>query len=92
MTLTLSDEQMEEVRRGRAVSVRSEEVREPLVVCPQSEFAAVVLSVVRDVRDRLGDRLSEDELREEIEDALIQKAWADLGRRARDAWARENPY
>ena len=45
MTLTLSDEQLEEVQQGRPISVRSSEVREPLVVCPQSEFAAVIFAV-----------------------------------------------
>jgi len=92
VTLILSEEQLEEVRRGHAVSVRSDEVREPLVVCPQSEIPAMILSVVQDIRGRLGDQLTEEELKEEIEDALIQKAWMDLGRRTRDAWAKDNPF
>ncbi len=92
MTLNLSDEQLKDVRRGRMVSARSADVREPLVICPQSELAAVIVAAMQDIRTRLGDRLSEDELREEIEDSLIKSAWADLARKARNQWAKDNPY
>lgn len=82
MTLTLSEDQLRDVRRGAPVSVRSPEFDRPVVLCQQEGFADVVLSVVQDIREKLGDRLSEEELREEVKEALFQKAWARAGRKA----------
>ncbi|MBA3312984.1 MAG: hypothetical protein H0T47_06785 [Planctomycetaceae bacterium] len=92
MTLTLSDEQLAEVKRGGTISVRSPDDEQQLLICAQSEFSAVILAVVQDIRSRLGDKLSEEELKEEIEDVLIRKAWAEAGRKAANAWAKDNPY
>ena len=92
MTLTLSDEQLAEVKRGGTISVRSPDDDQPLLVCAQSELPAMILAVVQEVRARVGDQATDDDLKEEIEDALIQKAWLELGRQARDAWAKDNPY
>ena len=33
-----------------------------------------------------------EELRELAQDEQEKRAWADLARKARDSWARENPY
>ena len=33
-----------------------------------------------------------EELRELLEERPEKRAWAELARKARDAWARENPY
>jgi len=82
MTLTLSDDQLRDVKRGSPVSVRSPEFDRPVVLCQQDEFAEIVLSVVTDIRDKLGDQLTEEELREEIKEALFRKAWARAGRKA----------
>jgi hypothetical protein len=91
MTLTLSDEQLAEIKRGGTISVRSPDDQQ-LVICSQSEYVDEIVSVVQDIRSRLGDRLTADELREEIEDALEKRAWSELGRKALNAWAKDNPY
>lgn len=91
MTLTLSDEQLAEVKRGGTISVRSPDDQQ-LLICSQAEFVDEIVSVVQDIRSRLGDQLTNDELREEIEDALEKRAWAELGRKALNAWAKDNPY
>ena len=69
-------------RYGTPVSVRSPAFEGSVVLCQQDEFAEIVLSVVRDLQEKLGDQLSEEELRAEIKEALFQKAWARAGRKA----------
>ncbi|MGC1274228.1 MAG: hypothetical protein WBC44_11020 [Planctomycetaceae bacterium] len=81
MTLTLSEDQLRDVNGGSPVSIQSPEFAGPVVLCRQEEFAEVVLSVVQDVHQRLGDRLSEEQLRDEIKEALFRKAWARAGRK-----------
>lgn len=82
MTLTLSEDQLRDVNQGTPVSVRSPEFVGPVVLCRQAEFTEVVLSVVKNIREKLGGQLSEEELREEIDGALFQKAWMRAGRKA----------
>ena len=91
MTFRLSDRQLEEVRRGEAVSICSPDFSEPMVVCPQSEFSSVVLSVIGEVREQ-GGRVTNEELKEEIADALVRRVWTAMGEKSRDTWAKENPY
>jgi hypothetical protein len=79
MSLTLSDEQLAEIRRGGTISVRSPDDQQ-LVICSQSEFPSVIRVVVQKIHGRLGDQLTADELQEEIEEALVQKAWVAMGR------------
>lgn len=91
MTLTLSDEQLAEIKRGGTLSVHSPDDQQ-LMICSQSEFVDEIVSVVQEIRNRLGEQLTRDELREEIEDALEKRAWAELGQNALNAWAKDNPY
>lgn len=81
MTLVLSEDQLREVNGGAPVSVQSPEFAGPVVLCRQEEFAEVVLSVVQDVHQKLGDRLSDEQLRDEIKEVLFRKAWARAGRK-----------
>lgn len=48
-------------------------------------------TVIGDVRGP-GGQVTKEELKEEIEDALVRRAWTAMGEKTRDAWARENPY
>lgn len=91
MILEISDRQLEEVRRGEAVSIRTPDLSEPMVVCAQSEFSSVVLSVIGEVREQ-GDQITKEDLKEEIEDALVRRVWTAMGEKTRDAWAKENSY